>query len=39
MRKRNSWIVVAVVVVALAAVVWIGGDAIWSWLLAMHGKR
>lgn len=36
MSKRSIVVIVAVVVVA--AVLWLGGNALWSTLLAMHNR-
>ena len=36
MKKRSILTIVAVVVVAAAF--WLGGQALWSMLLAMHGR-
>ncbi len=38
-RRAKSWILIAVVVLAVSAAVWFGGAAIWRLLLAMHGRR
>jgi len=37
MRKRTKVLAFAAAVAAAAAAVWIGGAALWRWLLAMHG--
>lgn len=37
MRKRSRLWTVAVVVLILAAAVWLGGDWLWHALLRMHG--
>jgi hypothetical protein len=37
MNKRS--IVAAVTVVVVAAALWLGGQALWNVVLAMHGRR
>lgn len=39
MRKRTSWILIAVVLLVVAAVAWGGRKAVWDWLLALHGRH
>jgi hypothetical protein len=37
MRRKFPWVAIGVVVLVLAAVVWLGGDWLWHLLLRMHG--
>jgi preprotein translocase subunit SecE len=37
MKKRTMFVVL--VVLAVAAAIWFGGEYLWSWLLAMHGRH
>jgi hypothetical protein len=37
MRKRS--VVAIVTVIVVAAVIWLGGHALWDAILAMHGRR
>jgi hypothetical protein len=37
MSKRSRFVLIAVVVLAVAAAVWLGGSAIYQLLLKMHG--
>jgi uncharacterized membrane protein len=39
MSKRKRSIIAIVTVVVVAAVMWLGGHALWDVILAMHGRR
>jgi hypothetical protein len=39
MSKRKRNIIAIVTVVVVAAVLWLGGHALWDVVLAMHGRR
>ena len=37
MKKRNSLLLIATVIVVAAVALWMGGGALWQLLLRMHG--
>jgi hypothetical protein len=39
MNKKKSFVLIAVVVLGVAAIVWFGSGPLWRWLLAMHGRH
>ena len=38
-RPRSRWILLAVAVLVVSALVWFGGDWLWHLFLRMHGMR
>jgi hypothetical protein len=39
MSKRSRFVLIAVVVLAVAAAIWIGGDALVRFIRVMHGRQ
>lgn len=39
MSKRSRFVLIAIVVLVVAALVWTGGGALYRLLLALHGKH
>ncbi len=37
--KKKSFILIAVVVLVVVAIVWFGGPSLGRWLMAMHGRH
>ena len=38
MSRRTSLLLVLAGAVAVIAIVWFGGHALWHWILVMHGR-
>jgi len=39
MNKKTQLVVIAVVLAAVAAIVWLGGPSLGHWFMAMHGRH
>jgi hypothetical protein len=39
MYKKRTWLILIVVLVVIVAAVALGRDALWNFLLALHGKH